>query len=122
MENILAAGRCIGTLEDAWEVYRVIPVAVMTGEAAGVAAALCANHGLRPANLPYDLLKKELQPLPRTALPRTHGPTRTQRTGRTNRERPWHDARAAVICRKFCGDKRNRNCRNRKGRSGRRSP
>ncbi|MBR4666382.1 MAG: FAD-dependent oxidoreductase [Lentisphaeria bacterium] len=106
-------------MEDAWEVYRVIPVAVMTGEAAGVAAALCANHGLRPANLPYDLLKKELQTLPRTALPRTHGPTRTQRT---NRERPWHGARAAVIFRKFYADKRNRNCRNRTERSGRRSP
>lgn len=60
IDNILAAGRCIGTLEDAWEVYRVIPVAAMTGEAAGVAAALCAGHGLLPANLPYDLLKKQL--------------------------------------------------------------
>ena len=39
----------------------------MTGEAVGVAAALCANHGLLPANLPYDLQKKELQTLPPAA-------------------------------------------------------
>ena len=60
VENILAAGRCIGTLEDAWEVYRVIPVAAMTGEAAGVAAALCARQEVIPSRLEFKTLQKTL--------------------------------------------------------------
>ena len=64
VENILAAGRCIGILDDAWEVYRVIPVAAMTGEAAGIAASLCADQGLLPKDLPYGLLRKHLHSLP----------------------------------------------------------
>ena len=57
VENILAAGRCIGTLGDAWEVYRVIPVAAMTGEAAGVAAALCAGRNVIPSKLDIKSLQ-----------------------------------------------------------------
>ena len=60
VKHVLAAGRCTGTSGDAWEVYRVIPVAAMTGEAAGVAAALCAGLGISPEKLNYDLLKKTL--------------------------------------------------------------
>ena len=60
VENILAAGRCIGTLEDAWEVYRVIPVAAMTGEAAGVAAALCAEQKVIPSGLDMKNLQRTL--------------------------------------------------------------
>lgn len=60
VENILAAGRCIGTLEDAWEVYRVIPVAAMTGEAAGIAAALCAGQNVIPSKLDIKNLQKTL--------------------------------------------------------------
>ena len=57
VENILAAGRCIGTLGDAWEVCRVIPVAAMTGEAAGVAAALCAGRNVSPSKLDIKVLQ-----------------------------------------------------------------
>jgi len=60
VENILAAGRCIGTLEDAWEVYRVIPVAAMTGEAAGIAASLCAGQNVIPSKLDIKSLQKTL--------------------------------------------------------------
>ncbi|MBR2427648.1 MAG: FAD-dependent oxidoreductase [Lentisphaeria bacterium] len=60
VENILAAGRCIGTLEEAWEVYRVIPVAAMTGEAAGVAATLCAEQNVIPSKLDIKNLQKTL--------------------------------------------------------------
>ena len=67
LDGLLAAGRCIGASGYAWEIFRVIPAAALTGEAAGTAAALCAEHGLLPKDLPYDLLKKELQTLPPAA-------------------------------------------------------
>lgn len=39
----------------------------VAGEAAGTAAALCAERDLLPKDLPYDLLKKELHTLPPAA-------------------------------------------------------
>ena len=60
VDNILAAGRCIGALDDAWEVYRVIPVAAMTGEAAGVAAALSAKDNIKPSELNVKTLQQIL--------------------------------------------------------------
>ena len=45
-DNLLAAGRIVSAEGEGWEVTRVIPVAAMTGEAAGVAAALCVKGGL----------------------------------------------------------------------------
>ncbi len=45
--NMAAAGRIISAPQgDGWEVSRVIPVCVQTGEAAGKAAALCAMNQL----------------------------------------------------------------------------
>lgn len=43
-DNLIAAGRCISASGDGWEVTRVIPVCALTGEAAGVAAALSLNE------------------------------------------------------------------------------
>ena len=63
LDGLLAAGRCIGASGYAWEIFRVIPAAALTGEAAGIAAALCAEHDLLPKDLPYDLLKKHLNSL-----------------------------------------------------------
>ena len=60
VENILASGRCIGALDDAWEIFRVIPVAVMTGEAAGTAAALCAEKNITPSQLDVKVLQQIL--------------------------------------------------------------
>ena len=57
----IAAGRCISAEKDAWEVTRVIPVAAMTGEVAGVAAALSVKAGVRPDALPYEDLSRELR-------------------------------------------------------------
>ena len=43
-DNLVAAGRIISAPQgDGWEVSRVIPVCAQTGEAAGKAAALCAE-------------------------------------------------------------------------------
>ena len=38
--NLYAAGRCMAAEEDMWDVTRVIPCCAVTGEAAGVAAAI----------------------------------------------------------------------------------
>lgn len=61
VRGILAAGRCIDASGDAWEVFRVIPAAAMTGEAAGTAAAMASERGIDPADLPVADLQKKLQ-------------------------------------------------------------
>lgn len=59
--NLLFAGRCIGAIGDAWEVMRVIPAAALTGQAAGMAAALSLCGGVMPADLDYGTLALELR-------------------------------------------------------------
>ena len=46
LPNMLAAGRIMSSTGEAWNASRVIPVAVMTGEACGVAAALAVKNGV----------------------------------------------------------------------------
>ena len=58
-ENILAAGRCIGA-PDSVDTFRLICPCFVTGQAAGVAAALSAKQGVSPRNLPYAALEREL--------------------------------------------------------------
>jgi hypothetical protein len=41
--NIIAAGRIISSTGDAWEITRVIPPSALTGQAAGLAAALAVR-------------------------------------------------------------------------------
>lgn len=40
IENLLAAGRCISVTDPMWDISRVIPACAVTGEAAGIAAAI----------------------------------------------------------------------------------
>ena len=40
IKNLICAGRCTSVTEDMWDIMRVIPCCAVTGEAAGVAAAL----------------------------------------------------------------------------------
>ena len=61
VRGVLAAGRCISTDGDAWEVYRVIPAAVMTGEAAGTAAALAVENQCAPDELDVDQVQSALR-------------------------------------------------------------
>lgn len=61
MGGYLAAGRCTGAKGDAWEITRVIPPAAMTGQAAGLAAAMCIKNGVEPYELDVTLLQKELK-------------------------------------------------------------
>ncbi len=44
-ENLFFAGRCTSVTDSLWDVMRVIPCCSVTGEAAGVAAALYADCG-----------------------------------------------------------------------------
>ena len=60
MIGVLAAGRCIGTDGEAWEIYRVIPVAAMSGEAAGLAASIAVKDGVTPADIEFKKLKSKL--------------------------------------------------------------
>lgn len=43
INNLLVAGRCLSGSEAMWDITRVIPVCAVSGEAAGVAAALCSD-------------------------------------------------------------------------------
>lgn len=57
--NLLAAGRCVSAVDNAWEVTRVIQAAALTGEVAGIAAALSSE----PRTLPAETLQRELKRL-----------------------------------------------------------
>ena len=48
----------MGTSGLAWEIYRVIPAAAVTGEAAGVAAALAAAKGCDPVEVTADEVRE----------------------------------------------------------------
>jgi hypothetical protein len=43
-DNLLVAGRCISVENNIWDALRAIPPCVVTGEAAGTAAALAVHH------------------------------------------------------------------------------
>ena len=43
--NLLAAGRCISVTDGMWDITRVIPTCAVTGEAAGIAAAMFEDLG-----------------------------------------------------------------------------
>ena len=60
VRGVLAAGRCINSAGDAWEIFRVIPAAAMTGEAAGVASAMACDRSCDPRDIPVAELQKEL--------------------------------------------------------------
>jgi len=51
-EGLLVAGRCISGTHEAHSSYRVMPVAMATGQAAGVCAALAARSGRTPREVP----------------------------------------------------------------------
>ncbi len=59
VDNLLVAGRCLGT-GDTIDTFRLIGPCFVTGQAAGIAAALAAKAGIAPRKLPYSTLAKEL--------------------------------------------------------------
>lgn len=59
-DNLLTAGRTASAAGWAWSVMRVIPVAAMTGEAAGAAAAVMLEMGCGAENAPVSRIQQRL--------------------------------------------------------------
>lgn len=60
IDNLLVAGRCISGTHEAHSSYRVMPVSMATGHAAGVCAALSAKSHKNPRDLATEDIQKEL--------------------------------------------------------------
>ena len=58
--GLLVAGRCISSERDAWEATRVIPPAALTGQVAGLAAALAIQRGTTPDRLAAEDVQRAL--------------------------------------------------------------
>ena len=61
VDGVLVAGRCVSTTHEAQGVIRNIPPCLITGQAAGTAAALAAKKGVKPRKLDVRLLREVLK-------------------------------------------------------------
>lgn len=61
LNNVLVAGRCISADRQMLSSVRVMPACFITGQAAGMAAALCIEKGCQPKTLDTKLLQKSLK-------------------------------------------------------------
>ena len=61
VDGLLVAGRCISTTHEAQGVIRNIPPCIITGQAAGTAAALAAQKGVKPRRLSTRFLRENLR-------------------------------------------------------------
>jgi FAD-dependent oxidoreductase family protein len=59
-ENLMTAGRCISGTHEAHSSYRVMPIVMATGQAAGVGAALAARMSRPPRAVPARDVQREL--------------------------------------------------------------
>jgi hypothetical protein len=60
-ENLLVAGRCLSGTHEAHSSYRVMPIVMATGQAAGVCAALAARHAVSPRSISVKDVRAELR-------------------------------------------------------------
>jgi FAD dependent oxidoreductase len=60
VEDVLVAGRCISGTHEAHSSYRVMPVSMATGQAAGVCAGLAVRLGKPPRAVPVSDVQSEL--------------------------------------------------------------
>ncbi|HWO42267.1 MAG TPA: FAD-dependent oxidoreductase [Candidatus Eisenbacteria bacterium] len=60
IDRVIVAGRCISGSHEAHSSYRVMPVCVATGQAAGVCAALAVRQGKTPRSLRGADVQREL--------------------------------------------------------------
>jgi hypothetical protein len=60
IDNLLTAGRCISGTHEAHSSYRVMPVSMATGQAAGVCAGIASKNQKIPRSLPFEDVQKEL--------------------------------------------------------------
>ncbi|TFF89224.1 MAG: FAD-dependent oxidoreductase, partial [Promethearchaeota archaeon] len=61
IENLLVAGRCISCTHIAHSALRKVPICLVTGQAAGTAAALSIKKKITPRELNYKELQKTLR-------------------------------------------------------------
>ncbi|MER3421865.1 MAG: FAD-dependent oxidoreductase, partial [Nitrospiraceae bacterium] len=61
VEHLVIAGRCISGTHEAHSSYRVMPISMATGQAAGVCAALAAQARKTPREVPAADVQCELQ-------------------------------------------------------------
>jgi hypothetical protein len=59
-DGLIVGGRCISGTHEAHSSYRVMPIVMATGQAAGVCAALAARHGRTPKTIPFRDVQREL--------------------------------------------------------------
>ncbi len=60
LKNVLAAGRMVAAGDYAWELMRLIPACVFTGQLAGTAASIAIDAGCDVQNVNLGKLRKEL--------------------------------------------------------------
>ena len=60
VDGLLVAGRCISGTHEAHSSYRIMPIAMATGQAAGVCAALAARMHKSPREVPAAEVQREL--------------------------------------------------------------
>ena len=61
MDGLLVAGRCISGTHEAHSSYRIMPIAMATGQAAGICAALAARAGKNPRDVAAAEVQNELR-------------------------------------------------------------
>lgn len=61
IKNVLVAGRCIGTDRSMQASVRVIPCCYITGQATGIAAALCVEENVNAKDVDVAKLRSELR-------------------------------------------------------------
>ena len=59
-DNIIAAGRCVSGAGYAWDVVRVIPPAILTGQAAGAAACQAIDTASSVTKIHIPTLQQKL--------------------------------------------------------------
>lgn len=60
LSNVLAAGRCISTANEAWEIIRCIPQAALTGHVAGCALAMAIDENQDVRYIDVEELRNHL--------------------------------------------------------------
>jgi hypothetical protein len=60
VDRLIVAGRCISGTHEAHSSYRVMPIVMATGQAAGVCAAIASREGESPRNVEARDVQREL--------------------------------------------------------------
>jgi len=60
VEGLVVAGRCLSGTHEAHSSYRVMPIVMATGQAAGVCAAIAARRETLPRNVAVEDVQREL--------------------------------------------------------------